>query len=103
MNPDVPINRAENGGRDPATGRFMPGHGGGPGRPRGSDLRSLVAEHRASTMEEALLRVYDMLVERAIGGDVAAARLLLDRLCAPLRGESASMTLHVVTGVPGSE
>lgn len=70
------------------TGRFLPGASGNPnGRPRGYDFRKIVAEHVAAngcTVEQAVADLFDSLRDTAKGGDgaaVAAAKLLLDRLC----------------------
>lgn len=66
-------------------GRWLPGVSGNPGgRARSIDFRALIAEHRGVTREEALLRVYDKLVALSEDGDVAAIKLLLERLCEPV-------------------
>lgn len=67
-------------GRDPITGRFLVGNPGG-GRPPIVDFRRLVHRARGATVEEKLLAVFDALCEQAESGDVAAAKLLLERLC----------------------
>ncbi|MFY9343385.1 MAG: DUF5681 domain-containing protein [Planctomycetota bacterium] len=68
-------------GRRP-NGTFAAGNSGNPaGRPRRPDFALLVAEHRGSTLTDSLLRVFDVLVKRAMRGDVHAAKLLLDRVC----------------------
>ena len=73
-------------------GRWRPGQSGNPkGKPKGSGevqrLRAAMAEH-----VPALVAV---LVGRAMAGDVAAARLLLERTIAPLKAieEAAPLTL----------
>lgn len=79
-----PDKTAENGAhekRDPQTGRFLVGHPGGPGRPKGVDFRSLIAQHRGTKLETALVEIFDALVKGAKKGDVQAAKLLFDRLC----------------------
>src|SRR5204863_8824347 len=69
----------ETAGRDPG-GRFQPGN---PGRPRG-------ARHKATLAAEALLDgeaegLTRKAVEAALGGDMAALRLCLDRIVPPRR------------------
>lgn len=86
MGADAPQISAPNGRNDPATGRFVKGNPGG-GRPRSIDLRSLVARERGDTIEEKLLAVIDKLCEQGANGDVAAAKLLIERLCGPVKQE----------------
>jgi len=76
--------------RDEA-GRFVAGHGqAGPGRPRAIDLRGLMVRHYTAvangdrTVENDLVEVFAKLIELAKGGDVRAARIVLDRLCGPV-------------------
>ncbi len=69
------------GDRDEA-GRWLPGHKQpGPGRPRGLDFRRLIQENRGETYEQTIVQVYDMLVVKALQGDVQAIKLLFDRMC----------------------
>ena len=101
---EPPDKTAENG-RDSKSGRFLPGNSGGPGRPRGFDLRA-VAEQKAAEegvdLETGLWLVVRRLMTAAQGGDVQAARLLLDRLCDATEVEGGGVVLTVVTGVPES-
>lgn len=66
-------------GRDPATGRWLPGHAPpGAGRPRG-------ARHRATMAAEALLdgeaaALTRKAIEKAKEGDSVALRLCLERI-----------------------
>jgi hypothetical protein len=70
------------------TGRWMPGTSGNPcGRPRGSGNRSHV-ELRNILMDDAS-RVVRRVIQLALAGDMAAAKLILDRIlpkrvCMPL-------------------
>ena len=80
----APAKPAENGDRDPATGKFVHGNCANPnGRPRGIDFRRLVREKTKDngSVEDALFAVYRSLMVLARHGDVPAAKLLLDRLC----------------------
>jgi hypothetical protein len=79
MTEDSRKNGEETAGRDPG-GRFQPGN---PGRPRG-------ARHKATLAAEALLDgeaegLTRKAVEAALGGDMAALRLCLDRIVPPRR------------------
>ena len=71
---------------------WKPGTSGNPaGRAPGSGE---VAKMRAA-MAEHVPALVAVLVERAMGGDIGAARLLLERVCAPLKAaeEAAPLTL----------
>ncbi len=88
-------------------GQFTVGNPGGPGRPPGCyviDWQKVVAHAEAEGLdvERELFRVLKVLLRRAQKGDVAAAKLVFERLCGrePLRLEGAGLALQVVTGVP---
>jgi hypothetical protein len=69
--------------RDPVTGRFVPGHPRLGGRPRRPDLYTVAAERAAAEgvdLAQELWGVVKQLLAAAKGGDVQAARLVLDRL-----------------------
>ena len=64
----------------------MKGQSGNPkGRPKGLDFRALVEreceKQLGVTVDEAMMRVFAALMQRATSGDVPAAKLLLDKLC----------------------
>jgi len=71
--------------RDPTTGRFAPGNSAATGHRRPHAAR--VARFRTALMdaitEEDLAEIARALVAAAKGGDVTAARLLLDRVLGP--------------------
>jgi len=75
----------QNGNGRDRTGRFMPGNGGGPGRPPGCCNRATATamELKAALAEaltpEDIRAIMTALVDRAKTGDVAAAREVLDR------------------------
>lgn len=80
------MRRSENGekpangdGRD-ARGRFVPGCQPGPGAPHGSTIARFRGAFLAAVTPEEIAAVARKLLELALGGDVPAARLLLDRL-----------------------
>ena len=79
-------NSPDQTGRDHA-GRFAPGCQPGPGRPAGSktlDFRAIVTAKAAAeglSLDDAVWQVANALLSAAIGGDVHASRVLLDRLC----------------------
>ncbi len=66
--------------RDPETGRFLPGNGGGPGNP----YAARVAELRSALLEAVtpgdLAAIVRSLVQAARSGDVAAAKLVFERV-----------------------
>lgn len=87
-----------------AKGRFLPGGPGGPGRRpgQGLDLRALAereAEREGFDLNQAAWRVLKKLFHMAEGGDVAAAKLVLDKLGVVDEAQQAGITLTVVTGV----
>lgn len=67
--------------RDAATGRYLPGHGGGPGNPLGRHVHKL-----RGTLLDLLLAgdaaqmrgVWGTMIRKATKGDVAAARLVAE-------------------------
>jgi hypothetical protein len=80
----VVTDMAENG-RDPETGRFLPGWKGGPGRPRGcvdfmQVMRKKAREHNMD-VEEMIWEVGFSMFNAAKGGDVQAAKMILERFC----------------------
>jgi len=66
-----------------ARGRFAPGNSGGPGRPPAASVHL----HRAALVNavtpDDIRAVARMLVDRALEGDVGAAKLLMERLFGP--------------------
>jgi hypothetical protein len=83
-------------GRDPATGRWLPGHAPpGAGRPRGS-------RHKATLAAEALLdgeaaALTRKAIERALEGDGTALRLCLERIIPPRRDRPLRLALPALT------
>lgn len=69
-------------GRD-ARGRFAKGNAGGPGAPHARRVAQLRAAMLEAVSEEDLKAVVSAMVKAARGGDVQAARVLLDRLLGP--------------------
>lgn len=65
-----------------ASGKFLPGQSGNPkGRKRAPSFRHVViASIGEAEVDTDLLAVYRAMVNKALEGDVPAARLLLDRL-----------------------
>ena len=72
--------RFANGAKRDATGRFLKGTAPGPGNP----LARRTAEYRAAIREavspEDLAQIIKVLMEKALAGDVHAAREVLDRI-----------------------
>lgn len=76
-------------------GRWKAGESGNPkGRPSGTGK---VAQIRAA-IEEHVPELLNALVTKALGGDVGAARLLLERTIAPLRAVEPTQALTLPDG-----
>ena len=76
---ETPSPNGGNGKRD-AQGRFTKGNAGGPGNPYGkrvARLRSMILE---AVSDDDLRAVVAALLERARAGDLAAIKLLFDRV-----------------------
>ena len=65
-------------GRD-EHGRFLPGHPGGPGNPHAKQVGKLRSAMLAAVSDKEMKAVVKKLVELAKGGNVPAAREVLDR------------------------
>ena len=78
----TPSPNGENGGRD-AAGRFTKGNPGGPGNPMGRRVAALRRALLDAVTEEDVRALAGALLEKAKGGDVAAARLIMPYLVGP--------------------
>lgn len=81
-------------GRDPTTGRFTAGNAGGPGNPRAKQAAAWREAIIAATDTGQLVRIWQALLDAAEAGDMAAARLVLER-CWP-----ATQRLDVAAELP---
>jgi len=78
--PDPPPSpAASGGGRDPTTGRFLPGNKLGTGNPHASRTQRLRAALFDAITPHDIHRIIRRLVGLAKRGDITAARLILDR------------------------
>lgn len=72
--------------------KFKPGQSGNPaGRPKDKTPATLLRKSIADDMPE----IVKTLVDLAKGGDVQAAKVLLDRICPPLRPQALAISLPV--------
>lgn len=77
------------------TGRWKPGESGNPaGRTPGSGEVAKVRAAIATRIPELL----EAMMQRALDGDVGAARLLLERTVAPLKATDMAQALHLPDG-----
>ena len=84
--------------RDPR-GRFAKGN---PGRPKGA--RHRVTRHVEALMEGDADRVTRAIIEAAAGGDMQAARIVMDRLAPPRREATVAVdlpTIETAADLPG--
>jgi hypothetical protein len=78
--------------KPPAGHGWKPGQSGNPkGRPKGS---CDVAQLRAAIAAQ-LPQLLQSMLQRALEGDVAAARLLLERTVAPLKATDLAQPIHL--------
>ncbi len=85
----------ESGGERDPSGRFLPGHKGKGGRPRGLDFRAVVmerAEAEGRDIKDAVWVVFLAMLKQASNGDVQAAKFIADRLC-----DNDPTAIHVTT------
>ena len=64
-------------------GRFLPGNKGGPGNPYAKRVAALRRALLGAVSEQDLTDIISALVTKARSGDVAAAKILLDRVFGP--------------------
>lgn len=70
---------------------FKPGQSGNPkGRPRGN-RNALTALRKA--IADAIPEIIETVVSQAKAGDVTAAKLLIDRVCPPLKAQAVPIAL----------
>ena len=80
--------RTKRAGRDPETGRFLPGNGGGPGNPFAAKVARLRGALLEAVTEEDIREIVEALVEEAKAGDVVSAReVLLRTLGKPIESD----------------
>ena len=85
MSDETRLQTVENG-RDPGNGQFVQGNTGGPGRPPGSlDLMQICrrkAKETGKDLEQVVVAIMASMETEAIeNGDVAAAKVVLERYC----------------------
>jgi len=89
---------AQHGAQRPGRGGFMPGVSGNPsGRPKGSkDKKTLVAQE----FEKEGSAVAAVVIEKAKGGDMTAANLVLQRISPPLKTRAERVKFELDSKAP---
>ncbi len=82
-----------------ADGRFVAGGPGGPGRPRGSRHRAQVALDAIG--EAGAVEVLRAVLQAAVGGDVQAAKIVLDRIWPTRKDRTVELELPPVATAAG--
>ncbi len=84
-----------NAGKKQANGRFQKGMSGNPaGRAAGSrNKASVMLEQLMADEGEAIVK---RVIHGALTGDIAAARIILDRLCPPRRTRQVTIDLPLI-------
>lgn len=72
--------------------RFKPGQSG---NPKGREPGKTPAAKLRQSIVKAMPEILAQLVEQAKAGDVAAAKVLLDRVCPPLKPQALPISLPV--------
>ena len=89
--PHTPLEPFVNGGRG-SNGRFVAGNKGGPGNPHAAKVQAFRAAILADTTVEDVLEVIHSLQRGAKQGDIAAAKLFLDRVLGLVKHEISLST-----------
>jgi len=83
--PENPSPNGDNGGRD-RSGRFTNGNKGGPGNPLAARSAKIRAALMKAVTVKDIVEIARKLVEKAKGGDLAASKILFDRVLGPTAG-----------------
>jgi len=86
----------KNGEERVNSGRFQPGHPGGPGRPLGSRNRATVLLDELAEGEEGAKAILQAVVDKAKAGDMRAAEIVLQRIWPVRKGRSVALTLPAI-------
>ena len=80
-----------------ANTKFKPGQSGNPaGRPKDKTPATLLRKSIAEDIPD----IVNMLVRLAKNGDVQAAKILLDRICPPLRPQALPVNIEAGANLP---
>lgn len=94
---------ADANGRDVSTGRFAIGNTCGQGNPLAKRAQELRAAFVNAVSLEDIQRIVAGMVSAAKAGDVAAARLVLDRCLGKVPSPEPSVAVQVVNNQPAED
>jgi hypothetical protein len=80
-----------------ANGYFAKGNPGGPGRPRSLSRKAVVLDELGAGVSEQVLQ---MIVDKALAGDLRAAEMLLSRVWPMRRGRPIEIDVTPVKALP---
>ena len=74
-------------------GRYLPGNGGGPGNPLGKQVQQIRSALLNAITPEDIKAIVARLIQKAKGGDIAAAKVVFERALGPAEAYDVEIRL----------